>query len=196
MSVPGRPGRIGRRRGALRSGRGLHLELGGQLADLCRRIAPVAAKGLQERQFAFFGPAGHGLGRHVQEVGHLRGPQVAGSGSCCFRTGLGHGASLISHHRSMGTLTTRSVPVSAPKQPGRMPFSSNDQGGSAGVGAPAAPPAAVAMPMSSWRSPAVGASLSGAAPAALWDRRLGSSGPGRLAERGGWRQGATGRPGR
>src|SRR5215211_2105373 len=44
------------------SGRRLHLELGGQLADLCRRIAAVAAKGLQERQFAFLGPAGHGLG--------------------------------------------------------------------------------------------------------------------------------------
>ena len=61
-----------------------------------------------------------------------------------------------------------------------MLFGNIEQDGSAGVGAPAPPPAAVAMPMSSWRSPAVGASLSGAAPAALWDRRLGSSVPGGL----------------
>src|SRR5512132_97756 len=45
-----------------RSGRRLHLELVGQLADLRRRVAAVATKGLQERQLAFLGPAGHGLG--------------------------------------------------------------------------------------------------------------------------------------
>jgi hypothetical protein len=32
---------------------GLHLELVGQLADLRRRMAAMAAKGLQEREFAF-----------------------------------------------------------------------------------------------------------------------------------------------
>jgi hypothetical protein len=45
-----------------RSGRRLHLELVGQLADLGFRVAAVPTKGLQERQPAFFGPAGHGLG--------------------------------------------------------------------------------------------------------------------------------------
>jgi hypothetical protein len=57
-----------------RSSRRSHSQLIGQLADLRGWIAAVATKGLQERQFAFLGPAGHGLGRHVQDVGHLRGP--------------------------------------------------------------------------------------------------------------------------
>jgi hypothetical protein len=55
----------------------------------------VAAKGLQERQLAFLSPAGHGLGRHVQDVSHLRGPQVAGKLRSSLAPGLGcHSASL------------------------------------------------------------------------------------------------------
>jgi hypothetical protein len=45
------------------SGRRLRLELVGQLADLGRRVAPVATKGLQERELALLGPSRHGLGR-------------------------------------------------------------------------------------------------------------------------------------
>jgi hypothetical protein len=37
----------------------------------------MAAQGLQKRQLAFLGPAGHGLGRDVQDVGHLGGPEIA-----------------------------------------------------------------------------------------------------------------------
>jgi hypothetical protein len=43
-----------------RSSRRSHLQLIGQLADFRRRVAAVATKGLQERQSAFLGPAGHG----------------------------------------------------------------------------------------------------------------------------------------
>ena len=38
-------------------------------------------QGLEEQQPAFLGQQGHGLGRHVQEVGHLGGMEVAGRGS-------------------------------------------------------------------------------------------------------------------
>jgi hypothetical protein len=78
-----------------RRGRRLHSALLGQLADLRCRIAPVATKGLQKRELAFLGSAGHGLGRHLQEVGHLGGMEVAGKLSCGLAAGLGcHGASL------------------------------------------------------------------------------------------------------
>ena len=76
-------------------GRRLDPKLLGQLADLRRRIASVPAKGLQERELAFLGPAGHGLGRHLQDVGHLGGMEVAGciGGGLATRWGC-HGASL------------------------------------------------------------------------------------------------------
>jgi hypothetical protein len=78
-----------------RLGRRLHPEPVGQPADLGRRIAAVATKGLQERELAFGGPAGHGLGRHLQDGGHLGRPQVAGRLGCGLAAGLGcHGASL------------------------------------------------------------------------------------------------------
>jgi hypothetical protein len=64
------------RRNQTRLGHRLRLELVGELADLRRRVAPVATKGLQERELAFLGPAGHRLGRHVQDVGHLGGMEV------------------------------------------------------------------------------------------------------------------------
>jgi hypothetical protein len=77
------------------SGRRLLLQLGGQLADLRCRVAAMAAKGLRERQSAFFGPAGHGLGRHVQEVGHLGGIEITRCVGCGLAAGLGClGASL------------------------------------------------------------------------------------------------------
>jgi hypothetical protein len=51
--------------------------------------------GSSERQPAFGGPAGHGLGRHLQDGGHLGRPQVAGRLGCGLAAGLGcHGASL------------------------------------------------------------------------------------------------------
>src|SRR5215211_3257657 len=66
-----------------------------QAADLGFWIAAVTPEGLQEGQLAFLGPAGHGLGRDVQEVGHLGGMEVAGRGGCGLAAGLGcHGASL------------------------------------------------------------------------------------------------------
>jgi hypothetical protein len=78
-----------------RSGRRLHLELVGQLADVRRRVAPVATERLQERKLAFLGPAGHGLGRHVQDVSHLGGMEVTRYVGCGLAAGLGcHGASL------------------------------------------------------------------------------------------------------
>ena len=55
----------------------------------------MAAQGLQERQLAFLSPAGHGLGRDMEDVGGLGGPEVAGRGGCGLAAGLGcHGASL------------------------------------------------------------------------------------------------------
>jgi hypothetical protein len=42
------------------------------------RVAAVPTQGLHERQLALLGPAGHRLGRDVQDVGHLGGQQVAG----------------------------------------------------------------------------------------------------------------------
>src|SRR5215217_4303640 len=66
-----------------------------QAADLGFWIAAVTPEGLQEGQLAFLGPAGHGLGRDMQDVGHLGGPEVAGRGGCGLAGGLGcHGASL------------------------------------------------------------------------------------------------------
>src|SRR5919106_4916639 len=56
-------------RDAGRSGRRLYPQFLGQLADLCRRVAAVPTKGLQDWQFALLGPAGDGLGRHVQDGG-------------------------------------------------------------------------------------------------------------------------------
>src|SRR5215213_11087486 len=77
------------------SGHGLLAQFLGQFADLGFGVAAVAAEGLEERQSALFGPAGHRLGRHVQEVGHLAGPQVARIVGCGLAAGLGcHGASL------------------------------------------------------------------------------------------------------
>jgi hypothetical protein len=55
-------------------------KLGGQFADLGFRVATVPTEGLQEGQLALLGPAGHRLGRHVEEVGDLGGPQVAAVG--------------------------------------------------------------------------------------------------------------------
>jgi hypothetical protein len=72
-----------------RSGCRRHLELVGQLADLGFWVAAMATKGLEERQPAFCGPAGHGLGRHVQEVGHLGGMEVAGRVGDGRAVGLG-----------------------------------------------------------------------------------------------------------
>jgi hypothetical protein len=75
--------------------RRLHPDLLGQLADLRRRIAPVTTKRPQKRELAFLGPAGHRLGRHLQDVGHLRGPQVTGKLRGGLAAGWGcHGASL------------------------------------------------------------------------------------------------------
>src|SRR5215216_4370128 len=71
-----------------------HLQLLGQLADFGFWVAAVPTKGLQERQPAFLGPAGHGLGRHVQDVGHLGGMKVAG------RVGDGLAAALGYHRAS------------------------------------------------------------------------------------------------
>jgi hypothetical protein len=89
----GRHNPLGRDR--TRLGHRLHPELLGELADLRCRIPAVATKGLQKRELAFGGPAGHGLGRHLQDVGHLRSPQVAGSSGCGLAGGVGcHGASL------------------------------------------------------------------------------------------------------
>jgi hypothetical protein len=77
-----------------RSGRWPHPKFLGQLADLRRRVAAVPAKRLQERQFAFLSPTGDGLGRHVQDVGHLGGLEVAGKVRCGLAAALGcHGAS-------------------------------------------------------------------------------------------------------
>jgi hypothetical protein len=70
-----------------RLGRRLHLELLGQPADLCRRIASVATKGLQKRELAFGGPAGHGLGRHLQDVGHLVVRRQRGSSGAALPPG-------------------------------------------------------------------------------------------------------------
>jgi hypothetical protein len=69
-----------------RSGRRLYPELVGQLADLCGRVA-VATQGLQERELAFLGPAGHGLGRHLQQVGHLGGRRYRGSSDAVLLLG-------------------------------------------------------------------------------------------------------------
>src|SRR5215204_2353319 len=78
-----------------RLGRRLRLELVGELADLGRRVAPVATKGLQERELALLGPSRHGLGRHVQDVGHLGGMEITGTLGCGLAAGSGcHGASL------------------------------------------------------------------------------------------------------
>jgi transposase len=55
-------------------------KLGGQFADLGFRVATVPTEGLQEGQLALLGPAGHRLGRHMEEVGDLGGPQVAAVG--------------------------------------------------------------------------------------------------------------------
>jgi hypothetical protein len=57
----------------------LRLELVGELADLGRRVAPVATKGLQERELALLGPSRHGLGdtckmSATSAVWRLRGP--------------------------------------------------------------------------------------------------------------------------
>jgi hypothetical protein len=107
-----------------RSSRGLHLQLIGQLADFRGRITPVATQRLQKRELAFLGPAGHGLGRHVQDVGHLRGPQVGrGSGAALplDRTATAHpfravdpiavsvriGAVLSGHHSRRSTAARR-----------------------------------------------------------------------------------------
>jgi hypothetical protein len=77
-----------------RSGHRSYLQFLGQLADLRRRIAAMPTKGLQERQLAVLGPAGHRLGRHVQDVGHLSRMEVAGKIRCGLTAGLGcHGAS-------------------------------------------------------------------------------------------------------
>ena len=77
------------------SGRRPHLQLVGQLADLRRRIAAMATKGLEKRQLTLLGPARHGLGRHMEDVGHLRGMEIAGKVRCGLAAGLGcHGASL------------------------------------------------------------------------------------------------------
>ena len=48
------------------------------------------------RELALLGPAGHGRGRHVQHVGHLAGPQVAGAPGCGLAAALGcHRASFL-----------------------------------------------------------------------------------------------------
>src|SRR5215211_4574566 len=55
----------------------------------------MATERLQERQLALLGPAGHGLGGYVQDVGHLGGPEVAAGFGCGVAGALGcHGASL------------------------------------------------------------------------------------------------------
>src|SRR5215217_5096791 len=55
----------------------------------------MAAERLEEGQLALLGPAGHGLGGRIQDIGHLGGPQVAGIVGCGLAAGLGcHGASL------------------------------------------------------------------------------------------------------
>jgi hypothetical protein len=60
--------------------------------------------GLQEGRLAFLGPAGHGLGRHVQEVGHLGGPEIARVGGCGLAARSGcHGASLSCHAANPGS---------------------------------------------------------------------------------------------
>jgi hypothetical protein len=41
-------------------------------------VAAVATQRPQERQLALLGPAGHRLGRHRQQLGHLSGQQIAG----------------------------------------------------------------------------------------------------------------------
>src|SRR5215216_3080725 len=53
-----------------------HPQLVRQGADLVVRIAPVAPQGPQEGQLALLGPPGHGLRRHVEKTGYLRGPQI------------------------------------------------------------------------------------------------------------------------
>ena len=55
-----------------RLGHRLDPELLGELADLRCRIAPVATQRPRKRKLAFLSPAAHGLGRHLQNVGHLR----------------------------------------------------------------------------------------------------------------------------
>src|SRR6266508_206762 len=67
-----------RRKEPARSGRRFLPELLGQLADPRRRVAAVPAERLHERQLALLGPAGHGLGRHIQNVGHFCRPQIPG----------------------------------------------------------------------------------------------------------------------
>src|SRR5215216_2672641 len=42
----------------------------------------MATERLQERQLALLGPAGHGLGGYVQDVGRLGGPEVAAGFGC------------------------------------------------------------------------------------------------------------------
>jgi hypothetical protein len=55
----------------------------------------MATQGLQERELAFLSPAGHGLGRYLQDGRHLGGMEVAGRVGCGCTAGLGcHGASL------------------------------------------------------------------------------------------------------
>src|SRR6266545_7410160 len=61
-----------------RSGRRLLPQLLGQPADLRLRVAAVPAQRPHEGQPALLGPAGDGLGRHMQNLGHLGGPQIAG----------------------------------------------------------------------------------------------------------------------
>jgi hypothetical protein len=46
-------------------------------------------------QLAFLGPAGHGLGRNLQDGGHLSGPQVARKLGCDLAAGLGCRGALL-----------------------------------------------------------------------------------------------------
>ena len=72
---PGRPSFMAVLHGGLDGlGHCLLAELLGQFTDLGFWVAAVAAEGPQERQLAFLGPAGDGLWRHMQDVGHLGGP--------------------------------------------------------------------------------------------------------------------------
>jgi hypothetical protein len=95
------------------SDRRLHLELVGQLADLGFWVAAVTTEGLQEGQLAFLGPAGHGLGRHVQDIGDLGGPEVAGGGGCGYSAGLGCDGASLSCGRTRVLCRARSGAVSS-----------------------------------------------------------------------------------
>src|SRR5215207_2324907 len=62
--------------GQLRRSRWLHLQAGRQLSYGLLGVAAVAAEGALERQLAVHGPAAHGLGGNLEDLGRLPHPQI------------------------------------------------------------------------------------------------------------------------